>query len=99
MRTVLTGVGPVETTVPWGRDGVFESKIVKKRPQLLTGVGEKGSSLSTKGLTTGGVQAHLTEVHGAHVSRQTISTLTDKVLEGIAERKTSTGVCSRRPGR
>lgn len=42
-------------------------------------------SLSAKGLTTGEVQAHLAEVHGADVSRQTVSTITDKVLEGTAE--------------
>ena len=42
-------------------------------------------SLSAKGLTTGEVQAHLAEVYGAEVSRQTISTITDKVMEGMAE--------------
>ncbi len=36
-------------------------------------------------MTTGEVQAHLSEVYGAGVSRQTISTITDKVLEGTAE--------------
>lgn len=40
---------------------------------------------AAKGLTTGEVQAHLTEVYGAEVSRQTISTSTDKVLDGMAE--------------
>jgi transposase-like protein len=34
-------------------------------------------SLAAKGLTTGEVQAHLAEVYGADVSRQTISTITD----------------------
>ncbi len=42
-------------------------------------------SLSAKGLTTGEVAAHLGEVYGAQVSRQTISTITDKVVEGMAE--------------
>lgn len=44
-----------------------------------------GHLLAAKGLTTGEVQAHLAEVYGAQVSRQTISTITDKVLEGRAE--------------
>ncbi|GGR41583.1 hypothetical protein GCM10010282_37990 [Streptomyces roseolus] len=43
------------------------------------------STMSAKGLTTGEVQAHLAEVYGADVSRQTISTITDKVLDGMAE--------------
>src|SRR5687768_14878764 len=42
-------------------------------------------SLSAKGLTTGEISAHLAEVYGAEVSKQTISTITDKVLDGMAE--------------
>src|SRR5436305_9383943 len=42
-------------------------------------------SLSAKGLTHGEIAAHLAEVYGAEVSRQTISTITDKVMEGMAE--------------
>ena len=38
-----------------------------------------------KGLTTGEVQAHLAEVYGAEVSRETISKITDQVLERMAE--------------
>jgi hypothetical protein len=84
-KTVLTDVGPVEITVPRDREGSFEPKIVKKRQKRLTGVDEMVISLAAKGLTTGEVQAHPAEVYGADVSRQTISTITDKVLEGMAE--------------
>lgn len=42
-------------------------------------------SLSAKGLTHGEIAAHLAEVYGADVSKQTISTITDKVLDGMAE--------------
>ncbi|MFI5688226.1 IS256 family transposase [Streptomyces sp. NPDC051636] len=84
-KTVLTEVGPVEIDVPRDRDGSFEPKIVKKRQRRLTGVDEMVISLAAKGLTTGEVQAHLAEVYGTDVSRQTISTITDKVLEGMAE--------------
>jgi transposase-like protein len=84
-KTVLTEVGPVEIDVPRDRDGSFEPKIVPKRTRRLSGVDELVISLSAKGLTTGEVQAHLAEVYGADVSRQTISTITDKVIEGMAE--------------
>ncbi|WP_435851052.1 transposase, partial [Streptomyces mirabilis] len=84
-KTVLTEVGPVEIAVPRDRDGSFEPKIVKKRQRRLTGVDEMVISLAAKGLTTGEVQAHLAEVYGTDVSRQTISTITDKALEGMAE--------------
>lgn len=84
-KTVLTDAGPVEIAVPRDREGSFEPKIVKKRRKRLSGVDEMVISLAAKGLTTGEVQAHLSEVYGADVSRQTISTITDKVLEGMAE--------------
>jgi transposase-like protein len=84
-KTVLTEVGPVEIDVPRDRDATFEPKIVAKRKRRLSGVDELVISLSAKGLTTGEVAAHLAEVYGAQVSRQTISTITDKVVEGMAE--------------
>src|SRR3954468_24934482 len=84
-KTVLTEVGPVEIDVPRDRDATFEPKIVAKRQRRLSGVDELVISLSAKGLTTGEVQAHLAEVYGAQVSRQTISTITDKVIEGMVE--------------
>src|SRR5436305_2257171 len=84
-KTVLTDVGPVEIDVPRDRDATFEPRIVGKRKRRLSGVDELVISLSAKGLTTGEVQAHLVEVYGAEVSRQTISTITDKVMEGMAE--------------
>jgi putative transposase len=84
-KTVLTDVGPVKIAVLRDREGSFEPRIVKKRQKRLSGVDEMVISLAAKGLTTGEVQAHLAEVYGADVSRQTISTITDKVLEGMAE--------------
>ncbi len=42
-------------------------------------------SLTAKGLTTGEVQAHLAESYGTEVSRETISKITDRVLDDIAE--------------
>jgi putative transposase len=83
-KTVITEVGPVEISVPRDRDGTFEPVIVRKRQRRLGGVEDLVVSLVAKGLTTGEVQAHLGEVYGAQVSRQTISTITDRVLDGLA---------------
>ncbi|MER7009783.1 IS256 family transposase [Dactylosporangium sp. NPDC000555] len=84
-KTVLTDVGPVQIDVPRDRAGSFEPVIVKKRQRRLSGVEDLVLSLSAKGLTTGEISAHLGEVYGAEVSRQTISTITDKVMDGMAE--------------
>jgi len=84
-KTVVTDVGPVEVEVPRDRESSFEPRIVPKRTRRLTGVDEMVISLAAKGLTTGEISAHLAEVYGAQVSRATISTITDQVLEGLAE--------------
>jgi transposase-like protein len=84
-KTVLTDVGPVEIDVPRDRDASFAPAIVAKRQRRLGGVDDLVISLVAKGLTTGEVQAHLAEIYGAEVSRDTISTITDRVLEGLAE--------------
>ncbi|WP_419196580.1 IS256 family transposase [Actinacidiphila glaucinigra] len=84
-KTVLTDVGPVEIAVPRDREGSCEPQIVKKRQRRLSGVDEMVLSLSARGLTHGDISAHLAEVYGASVSKQTISTITDKVMDGMAE--------------
>lgn len=85
VKTVLTEAGPVPIAVPRDRDGEFEPKLVAKRQRRLTGIDDMVISLSAKGLTTGEISAHLAEVYGAEVSKQTISTITDRVLDGMAE--------------
>src|SRR5882724_5098658 len=84
-KTVLTEVGPVEIDVPRDRDGTFEPKLIRKRQRRMTGVDDLVISLVAKGLTTGEVSAHLAEIYGAEVSRDTVSRITDRVLEGMAE--------------
>ncbi|MGW4368032.1 IS256 family transposase [Nocardia takedensis] len=84
-KTVMTDVGPVQIDVPRDRDSSFEPQIVRKRQRRLGGVEDMVLSLSAKGLTHGEISAHLREVYGAEVSKQTISTITDKVLDGMAE--------------
>jgi len=84
-KTILTEAGPVEISVPRDRDSSFEPKIVAKRQRRLTGVEDMVISLSAKGLTHGEISAHLAEVYGAEVSKQTITTITDRVIEGMAE--------------
>jgi transposase-like protein len=84
-KTVLTEAGPVEISVPRDRDSSFEPKILAKRQRRLTGVEDMVISLSAKGLTHGEISAHLEEIYGAEVSKQTITAITDRVMDGMAE--------------
>ncbi len=40
-------------------------------------------SLYAKGMTTGDIQAHLAEIYGTDISRDTISRITDAVVEDM----------------
>ncbi len=84
-KTVFTEIGPVEIEVPRDRAGTFEPAIVKKRQRRLSGVDQIILSLSARGLTTGEISAHFADVYGATVSKDTISRITDKVLEEMAD--------------
>ena len=64
---------------------LFQPRIVAKRQRRLTGLDDMVISLSAKGLTHGEICAHLAEVYGAEVSKQTITTITDRVMDGMAE--------------
>src|SRR5678810_1075014 len=71
--------------VPRDRAGTFEPQIVRKRQRRLTGVDEIVLSLYAKGLTTGEISAHFAQIYGASVSKETISRITDKVVEEMQE--------------
>jgi putative transposase len=84
-KTVLTEAsGPVEIGVPRDRAGTFEAVIVK-RQRRLDGVDQVVLSLYAKGLTTGEISAHFAEIYGASVSKETISRITDRVLEQMQD--------------
>jgi len=81
-KTVLTeATGHVQLDVPRDRDGSFEPVIVKKRQRRLNGVDEIVLSLYAHGLTTGEICAHFAQIYGASVSKETVSKITDKVVE------------------
>lgn len=91
-RAILHGVGGGAAAQPGPS---FEPKIVGKRQRRLIGVEDMVISLVAKGLTTGAVQAHLAEIYGPGVSRQTISTITGKVLDGVQECVSGSGRAGR----
>ncbi|WFE98595.1 IS256 family transposase [Micromonospora sp. WMMD964] len=85
-KTVLTdSTGPVQIDVPRDRAGTFDPQIVRKRQRRLSGVDEVVLSLYAKGLTTGEISAHFAEIYGASVSKETISRITDKVIEEMVD--------------
>ena len=84
-KTVITDVGPIEIDAPRDRAGTFEPVVVAKRQRRLGGVDAMVLSLSAKGLTHGEISAHLEEIYAAKVSKETITRITDSVIETMGE--------------
>ncbi|TWE15026.1 IS256 family transposase [Prauserella muralis] len=85
-KTVVSdAAGEVNIEVPRDRESTFEPKIVKKRQRRLTDVDEIVLSLYAKGMTTGEISAHFAEIYGASVSKETVSRITDKVIEEMQD--------------
>lgn len=84
-KAIATEVGPMQVIVPRDRAGSFTPAVVRKSARRTSGIDEMVISLVGKGLTTGEVAAHLREVFGVDTSKETVSAITDRVLDGMAE--------------
>lgn len=80
-KVITDACGQVEIAVLRDRNGTFEPVIVGKRKRRVTDVDRVVLSLYAKGLTTGEIAAHFADVYGVSVSKDTISRITDRVIE------------------
>lgn len=82
-KTVSTDLGPVEVRTPRDRDGSFEPRIVAKRQTRLAGLDDKILGLYAGGMSVRDISAHLSELYDTEIGRDTISNITDAVLEDV----------------
>lgn len=82
-KTVTTEIGEVTLDVPRDRLGTFDPQTVPKHQRRLEGLSSTVISLYAKGMTTGDIAAHLAEIYGTEVSRETISKITDGIVEDM----------------
>ena len=84
-KTLNTEIGAVGLEVPRDRNGSFEPAIVPKGQRRVEGLAGAVISLYAKGMTTGDIQTHLSQVYGTELSRDTISRITDTIVEKMTE--------------
>ena len=82
-KTVQTELGPVAVKTPRDRQGTFEPRLVGKRQTRLAGLDEKILALYAGGMTVRDLAAHLQDLYGIQIGRDTISRVTDAVLEDV----------------
>lgn len=82
-KTVATEVGPVDLDVPRDRNGSFEPRLVPKGARRAGGLDEMIISLYAGGMTVRDIGHHLQRTLGTELSHDTISKVTDGVLEEV----------------
>lgn len=69
----------------WRYRIVFDPKLIAKYQRRFPGFDDKIILMYARGLTIREIQGHLLEIYGIEVSLDLISTVTDAVLEEVAE--------------
>src|SRR3954454_18986184 len=87
-KTVKTELGAVAVRTPRDRDGSFEPQLVGKRQTRLAGLDDRILGLYAGGMSVRDIEDHLTELYGVEIKRDTISRVTDAVLEDVAAWRT-----------
>src|SRR3954469_10122987 len=82
-KTVATEVGDIRLDVPRDRAGTFEPRLVPKGARRLGGLDDIIVSLYAGGMTVRDIQHHLARTIGTELSHETISNITDAVLEEV----------------
>ena len=80
-KTIKSKYGNIDVSIPRDRESSFEPQLVKKREILLNGSEDLILSLYTKGMSVRDIQHHLDDLYGYELSAQTISNITEKVIE------------------
>jgi putative transposase len=84
-KSVLTETSRIDIRVPRDREGTFDPKLIARYQRRFPGFDEKIVSMYARGMTVREIQGHLLELYGLEVSPDLISTVTDAVLETVAE--------------
>lgn len=81
--TVNSGYGALEVTVPRDRAGTFTPQMVPKGTRRLTELDDMTISLYAGGMSVRDICHHLATTLGVEMSPDTISTITDAVLDEV----------------
>jgi len=83
-KTLKTELGELAVRTPRDRHGSFNPQLVGKRQTRLAGLDERVLDMYAGGMTVRDIASHLQRLYGVEVGRDTISRVTDAVLEDIA---------------
>ena len=82
---MLTETSKIDIKIPRDREGTFDPKLIQRYQRRFPGFDEKIVSMYARGMTVREIQGHLLDLYGLEVSPDLVSTITDAVLETVAE--------------
>jgi putative transposase len=82
-KTIATEVGEVALAVPRDRAGTFEPRLIPKGSRRAGGLDDMIISLYAGGMTVRDIGYHLQRTLGTELSHDTISKITDAVLDEV----------------
>src|SRR4029453_4797006 len=82
-KTLQTEIGPVGLDVPRDRTRSLQPRLVPKGARRAGGLDDMIISLYAGGMTVRDIQHHLARTLGTELSHDTISKITDEVLEEV----------------
>ena len=84
-KNVKTSMGEITVDVPRDRDGSFEPQIIPKRTKDISDIDKKVLSMYAKGMSQRDISSTIEDIYGFKISHETISNITDCVLEELNE--------------
>jgi len=84
-KTVKTSYGEIPIDVPRDRDGSFEPQLIPKRTKDVSGIEDKVLAMYAKGMSQRDIADTIEDIYGFDISHETISEITDKVLDELTE--------------
>ena len=84
-KTMLTETSKIDIKIPRDREGTFDPKLIQRYQRRFPGFDEKVVSMYARGMTVREIEGHLLDLYGLEVSPDLVSTITDAVLETVAE--------------
>jgi len=84
-KKIKSTYGEIPIDVPRDRDASFEPKLIPKRTKDISGIESKVLSMYAKGMSQRDIASTVEDIYGFSISHETISEITDSVLEDLNE--------------
>ncbi len=82
-KTLQLDDGEIEIDIPRGRNGTFDPLLVPKYARRIKGFDERVIAMYARGMSVREISAFIEEQYGFGLSAETISTITDTVLDDV----------------